>query len=82
MACGCELPTFDEAMPQAFGAQLWHIIEEYELKDVFERVDPWGAGSAGTHFSMRPRGYDRADRPRSTGAPSRVVSDEEGLSDH
>ncbi len=58
--CGINVtpPFWGNGAP--FAAQLWAMIERYELGDFFERLNGTDQGN-GDHVLMRPRGIDWSD---------------------
>ena len=61
MVCGASIPTFSSASEREniFGQSVWGIVEVYSLKGCFEHVER-AYGSEGSHYNLRPRGFDWA----------------------
>lgn len=61
MVCGASIPTFPSALERGniFGHAVWGIVEAYLLEGCFEYVER-AYGSQGSHYNLRPRGFDWA----------------------
>ncbi|WP_092369992.1 hypothetical protein [Phytopseudomonas seleniipraecipitans] len=58
IVCGIPAPIFPsaEARGEVFGAVAWEIVHQYELGDCFTQSRAYG--SEGSHYTMRPCGFD------------------------
>ncbi|MEA1031584.1 hypothetical protein PSH61_19615 [Pseudomonas rhodesiae] len=58
LICDAEPPTLPSAAlrGEIFGNTAWQIVRNYQLESCFIEVEPYG--SQGSHFTMRPQGYD------------------------
>lgn len=58
--CGAPPPAYPSARQRGaiFGTTAWEVVADYGLEPCFVEVKPFGTD--GSHYSMRPRGYDCA----------------------
>nr|WP_192963434.1 hypothetical protein [Pseudomonas fluorescens]CEK42268.1 hypothetical protein PQBR57_0315 [Pseudomonas fluorescens SBW25] len=58
--CGAPPPIYPSTRQRAaiFGTTAWEVVADYGLEPCFVEVKPFG--SEGSHYSMRPRGYECA----------------------
>lgn len=58
LICDAEPPIFPSAelRGEVFGNTAWQIVRDYQLESCFVQVEPYG--TQGSHFTMRPQGYD------------------------
>lgn len=58
--CGAPAPAYPSVQKRGavFGTTAWEVVAEYGLEPVFMQVSPYG--SDGSHYTMRPRGYEHA----------------------
>ena len=61
MVCEASIPTFLSGSERGniFGQAVWGIVEAYSLEGCFEHVER-AYGSRGSHYNLRPRGFDWA----------------------
>ncbi|MCF5381997.1 hypothetical protein GIW05_00475 [Pseudomonas syringae] len=61
--CGAPPPVYPSSTQRAdiFGTAAWEVVADYGLEQCFMEVTPFG--SPGSHYAMRPRGYDCASEP-------------------
>ncbi|MCM2376852.1 hypothetical protein [Pseudomonas marginalis] len=58
MVCCIPAPIFESAAHRGekFGSVAWDIVRKYQLDACFTKASPYG--SEGSHYTMRPCGYD------------------------